>query len=97
LTWVFESDIGQNGGDDSATFVEWLRTDDDLYWISGRPGSGRSTLTKFLYTHDSTKEYLPRWAGENKVVITEYLSGMLGRTNYRSRKRVFSDLCSTNY
>jgi hypothetical protein len=79
LTWIFDSDIGQNGSDDSATFVEWLSTDDDLYWISGRPGSGKSTLMKFLYTHDSTKEYLSRWAGDDKVVIAEYFFWNAGK------------------
>lgn len=41
--WVFESSFG---------LADWLRTGDGVFWISGKPGSGKSTLMKFIY-HDS--------------------------------------------
>ena len=28
------------------SFVTWLQSDDDLFWIQGKPGSGKSTLVK---------------------------------------------------
>lgn len=34
-------------------FVEWLQSDQSLYWISGKPGSGKSTLMKYLVEHVS--------------------------------------------
>lgn len=89
LSWVYDTEVDQ---DNSATFVEWLSSDDDLYWISGRPGSGKSTLMKFLYTHDATKEHLTRWAGGDEVLIAEYFSGMPGRMNCRSLRKDFFDL-----
>jgi hypothetical protein len=76
LSWIYDSEVDQ---DNSATFVQWLSSDDDLYWISGRPGSGKSTLMKFLYTHDATKEHLTRWAGGDEVLIAEYFFWNAGK------------------
>ena len=41
-----------------ATFVTWLASDENLYWISGKPGSGKSTLTKFVVADAHTKALL---------------------------------------
>ena len=44
--WILEErrsiDSKQN------SFSNWLRDDEQLYWILGKPGSGRSTLMKFI-------------------------------------------------
>ena len=76
LSWVYNSEVDQ---DDAATFAQWLSSDDNLYWISGRPGSGKSTLMKYLYTHDATKEHLTRWAGGEEVLIAEYFFWNAGK------------------
>ena len=31
-----------------SNFVEWLESDSRLYWITGKAGSGKSTLMKFI-------------------------------------------------
>lgn len=40
LSWLF----GDEKQRSPATLDDWLVSDDDLYWISGKPGSGKSTL-----------------------------------------------------
>ncbi|KAI1627263.1 hypothetical protein EDD37DRAFT_606085 [Exophiala viscosa] len=42
-------------------FIVWLRTGNGLYWVNGKPGSGKSTLMKFLIEHDATMRELLRW------------------------------------
>ncbi|RYP81097.1 hypothetical protein DL769_002153 [Monosporascus sp. CRB-8-3] len=52
FNWIF---------DETATpFVKWLRRQDNLFWIYGMPGSGKSTLMKFIYrgSHHSLRELL---------------------------------------
>ncbi|KAE9364168.1 hypothetical protein N431DRAFT_563558 [Stipitochalara longipes BDJ] len=53
-------------------FIEWLKGDDGVYWISGKPGSGKSTLMKFVAEHEQTKSFLAEWAGDKKLVIANF-------------------------
>ena len=53
-------------------FVQWLSDDeagDHLYWIPGKPGSGKSTLMKYLYHDQRTQSLFRRWAGSQRLVI----------------------------
>lgn len=43
------------------SFSNWLRSTDTFYWISGKPGSGKSTLVKFILNHPDTKAFLEVW------------------------------------
>ncbi|KAI2621905.1 hypothetical protein GGS26DRAFT_568444 [Hypomontagnella submonticulosa] len=39
-------------------FADWLQSDQPIFWISGKPGSGKSTLTKYLTQSSQTVEFL---------------------------------------
>ncbi len=41
------------------SFEAWLGSQEPCYWISGKPGSGKSTLIKFLIDHPSTAHRYP--------------------------------------
>ncbi|KAH8766936.1 hypothetical protein F5882DRAFT_510344 [Hyaloscypha sp. PMI_1271] len=65
FSWIFDQAS-------PTKFVEWLKGEDGVYWVSGKPGSGKSTLIKFLAGHDQTKSYLEEWAGDKKLVIANF-------------------------
>ena len=48
--WLFES---KDSG-----FPHWLQEGDEIYWINGKAGSGKSTLMKFVYDDQRTREIL---------------------------------------
>jgi hypothetical protein len=54
-----------------SSFSKWLASDDKVFWVSGKPGSGKSTLMKYIYNHDQTKMKLQTWAGDERI-ITAY-------------------------
>jgi len=56
--WIFETDATLR--DSPLKFVEWLEEKDDIYWIRGKPGSGKSTLMKFIAGHAKTTQKLQR-------------------------------------
>ena len=65
--WIFESHVDKNdhpGRSGSESFKDWLAFGHDIFHISGKLGSGKSTLMKFLYEHGKTKEQLETWAGK---------------------------------
>jgi hypothetical protein len=47
----------------SELFKHWLSLGRDIFHISGKLGSGKSTLMKFLCEHERTMERLQQWAG----------------------------------
>ncbi|PVH69299.1 hypothetical protein DL98DRAFT_625614 [Cadophora sp. DSE1049] len=47
---------------DGTSLSTWLRSEHGLYWISGKPGSGKSTLMKHIFDDMRTKDYLETWA-----------------------------------
>ena len=65
--WIFRD----NPGTDDARhdrlapepFIHWLSSGEGVFHISGKLGSGKSTLMKFLCEHKRTKEELGIWAG----------------------------------
>ncbi|KAJ9664532.1 hypothetical protein H2198_000183 [Neophaeococcomyces mojaviensis] len=45
----------------STIFARWLRVDKaKVFWISGKPGSGKSTLMKYLSRSNVTRDKLPK-------------------------------------
>jgi len=38
-------------------FTSWLRQDSGIFWIHGKPGSGKSTLMKLIYTDKRTWQH----------------------------------------
>ena len=45
-----------------ASFTNWLYKEQSLYWVTGKPGSGKSTLMKYLYHDSHTLDHLRSWS-----------------------------------
>ncbi|KAI0843673.1 hypothetical protein F5Y06DRAFT_255526 [Hypoxylon sp. FL0890] len=45
----------------SISLSQWLQRGRGIFWISGKPGSGKSTLMKFLLNDSRTSKLLHRW------------------------------------
>ncbi|KAJ4309879.1 hypothetical protein N0V94_008725 [Neodidymelliopsis sp. IMI 364377] len=56
-----------------ADFTQWLQQDmHPLYWITGKPGAGKSTLMRFVYDHDRTKELLKAWRPTQDLLTASF-------------------------
>jgi hypothetical protein len=59
-----------------ATKLEtWLETSGDIFWVSGKAGSGKSTFMKFSFEHDQTQVCLRRWSNGKVVMAAFFLWG----------------------
>ncbi|KAK4148964.1 hypothetical protein C8A00DRAFT_19297 [Chaetomidium leptoderma] len=70
FTWVFGT-----AGDATvplSSFTEWLGSKRDVFWVSGKPGSGKSTLMKYLCTHQETKRKLQDWAKHDSLIMADF-------------------------
>ncbi|OMP85851.1 hypothetical protein BK809_0002062 [Diplodia seriata] len=53
-------------------FVDWLRSDQQLFWITGKPGAGKSTLMKYIYNDPRTSDMLQPWIGADEFITGSF-------------------------
>lgn len=49
-------------------FSNWLSSTADIYWIGGKPGSGKTTLVKYVIDHPRTMMYLNTWSPQPLII-----------------------------
>jgi hypothetical protein len=72
--WILDP-IDDDTGDEQWKFRKWVRTNvsgNNVFWISGKPGSGKSTLMKFIAHHDQLRATLADWGENFKLLVIEY-------------------------
>ena len=55
-----------------SNFTSWLEDGEGIYWISGKAGSGKSTLMNFLCQDERTKEQLEIWSGSKDILMVKF-------------------------
>jgi hypothetical protein len=50
------------------SFSDWLRSTETVYWISGKPGSGKTSAIKYILAENQTREYLNLWKSDSTVI-----------------------------
>jgi hypothetical protein len=63
--WIFSPSAKRPSADH---FAEWLKDGDGIFWVGGKPGSGKSTLMKYIYNNVRTKQMLAQWSGDSTLV-----------------------------
>ncbi|KAI0848078.1 hypothetical protein F5Y00DRAFT_270500 [Daldinia vernicosa] len=71
LSWVFEDTQarGSRVASASGNLIRWLKNPDGIFWVSGKPGSGKSTLMKYISDHPTTIKTLSQWAYPDPVIV----------------------------
>lgn len=55
-----------------ASFTDWLKAKNGfsgIYWITGKAGSGKSTLMRYLLEDERTKRYLREWSEAQPLLL----------------------------
>ncbi|KAK0622547.1 hypothetical protein B0T14DRAFT_451650 [Immersiella caudata] len=80
------------------TFSKWLQSDGALFWITGKAGSGKSTLMKYISEpQDDQGEtlchpYLKQWAGRARLLSASFYFWASGTAMERSQDALFKSL-----
>ena len=77
--WIFKNTpntVGSQRSDND--FNKWLSQGSGSYWITGKPGSGKSTLMKFICGDRRTRIGLEKWAGTTNLVTASFYFWMAG-------------------
>ena len=62
----------------------WMGNSHPLFWITGKPGSGKSTLMKYVVENAETRKSLSRWAGSNSLLVSSHFFWTNGSPLQRS-------------
>ncbi|KAF4970351.1 hypothetical protein FSARC_2607 [Fusarium sarcochroum] len=75
-------------------FLNWLSspTPNGIFHISGKLGSGKSTLMKLLSIHPKTRTELQKWAGDRTLAIMKFFFWKPGSEMQKSLDGLFRSL-----
>lgn len=96
--WIFESESAtenQTHQRPKVHFMEWLRSSaptQSIYWLGGKAGSGKSTLMKYLCTHDRVQTELQAWSGADPPVAASFFFWRYGTELQKSQEGLLRSL-----
>ncbi|KAK3317712.1 hypothetical protein B0T19DRAFT_296559 [Cercophora scortea] len=74
--WAYE--------DPSVGLSQWLRKGTDIFWVSGKPGSGKSTFMKFLFQDPRTAQLLHNWRSTSSQITVSFFFHHRGTLQQKS-------------
>ncbi|KAF5630080.1 hypothetical protein F52700_7438 [Fusarium sp. NRRL 52700] len=85
--WLFDP---RSGARDK--FVDWVEHGNGIFHISGKPGSGKSTLMKYICRKEETKRHLDVWAANKSLVFGKFFFWNPGTTLQKSLRGLIRGL-----
>ncbi|WZH42003.1 prion-inhibition and propagation-domain-containing protein [Fusarium acuminatum] len=89
LRWALDPPNGYMERDDLSS---WLQDTHSIYWISGKAGSGKSTLMKHLWSQSRILELLNDWAYGSSISLVSFFFYALGRPEQKSQSGLLRSL-----
>jgi len=90
--WIFNPDQVELSDGGRPTFDKWLQSNEGVYWVTGKPGSGKSTLMKWICSHEKTKDLLQSWVGGHQLVIASHFFWCAGTDLQKSQAGLLQSL-----
>lgn len=92
LNWIYEDPDIYDESRKRDSFADFLRGETTVYWITGKAGSGKSTLMKFINEQPQTQELLQQWAGAREPVNASFYFFYNGKDEQKSEFGMLSSL-----
>ncbi|KAL9620498.1 MAG: hypothetical protein Q9160_004967 [Pyrenula sp. 1 TL-2023] len=86
--WIFV----ENQSNKWASFPWFLQGSEKVYWISGKPGAGKSCLMKYVSRASQTNEIFRKWKPQSSIMIISHFLWMSGTKMQKSAKCLFISL-----
>ena len=88
--WILNNNADKTAP--SSPFLQWLQTKGGIFWVTGKPGSGKSTLMKYLCMENGTRVALKHWAGSSRLVIGRHFFWASGTELQKSQEGLIRTL-----
>lgn len=90
FSWILDP---SSAGAEASKLRQWLQqTDGGIFWVSGKPGSGKSTLMKFVADNEETNRILSVWANGRKLVVASHYFWWSGTALQKSQEGLLRTL-----
>ena len=76
----------------SGSLHRWLLSNDGLFWVSGKPGSGKSTFMKYIADSPATKKLLQNWSRRREPLVVAHYFTIYGTPIQRSLEGLLRSL-----
>jgi hypothetical protein len=73
-------------------FANWLRSSRGIYWISGKAGSGKSTLMKYIIDNQTTTSLLREWSESIPLTTASFFFWNAGTDMQKSQQGLLQSL-----
>ncbi|PGH13251.1 hypothetical protein AJ79_03810 [Helicocarpus griseus UAMH5409] len=90
FNWTLEDKAGEDTPWDN--LKDWLCKGNGIYWLSGKAGSGKSTLMKYIDQDRRTLEYLEQWASPLNIVFASFYFWNPGTSMQKSQLGLLQSL-----
>lgn len=70
----------------------WLKQEDGIFWVSGKPGSGKSTLMKYIADSSITSRFIAEWAHPCRAAIVSHYFWITGTSMQKSQQGLLQTL-----
>jgi hypothetical protein len=74
--WIFGHSTSFKSRQSFSAFAQWLTRNENLFWISGKPGSGKSSLMAYIFQNiqpgSEGHSLLSHWAGQQSLKVLAY-------------------------
>ncbi|TGJ87206.1 hypothetical protein E0Z10_g1532 [Xylaria hypoxylon] len=94
LRWLFDPAGGDCGPKEKAgkDFIAWLRQGSDFFHISGKPGAGKSTMMKYICSHQDLDNHLKVWCQGAQLACGQFFFWMPGTAEQKNLKGLLRGL-----
>lgn len=83
-TYDFVFNEPNDSNESWSSFVKWLKSEDEVYWINGKAGSGKSTLMNYIRGDSRKEASLQEWHPDRQLLTPSFFFWAAGSPLQRS-------------
>ncbi|KAF2968673.1 hypothetical protein GQX73_g4937 [Xylaria multiplex] len=94
LLWLFEPPTNDHGPKEKARtdFIAWLEQGSGFFHVSGKPGAGKSTMMKYICSHQALDNHLKIWCQGAQLGCGQFFFWLPGTAQQKSLKGLLRGL-----
>lgn len=87
--WYVDTEVRKLRENKRSILQDWLKHGSNVFHISGKAGSGKSTLMKLIVDDQRTYDFLQDWAGGKELITAQFFFWRAGSDVQRSRQGLY--------